>query len=82
MNVKKPLFKPGQILATPGCLEALEQALEGIATGAARLATYIGQREGHGCGDQSHEAAVKESNKVVAKVRRALGYNVTHPVVF
>ena len=24
--MKKPLFKPGQILATPGCLEALEKS--------------------------------------------------------
>jgi hypothetical protein len=28
MNVKKPLFKPGQILATPGCLQKLEEAGE------------------------------------------------------
>ena len=63
-------------------LQRLEQALEGIATGAARLAAYIGQRDGHGCGDQGHGRAVRESNKVVAKVRRAFGYNVTHSLSF
>ncbi len=26
IDVKKPLFKPGQVLATPGALEALERA--------------------------------------------------------
>jgi hypothetical protein len=63
-------------------LQSLEQALEGIATGAARLAAYMGKRHGYGCGDQGHDRAVRVSNKVVAKVRRALGYNVTHPLSF
>ena len=63
-------------------LPSLEQAVEGIAFGCARLAAYIGQRDGHGCGDQGHGRAVRESNKVVAKVRRALGYNVTHSLSF
>jgi hypothetical protein len=63
-------------------LQTLEQALEGIATGADRLAAYMGQRHGYGCGDQGHDRAVRESNKVVATVRRAFGYHVTHPVIF
>ncbi len=28
--VKTPLFKPGRVLATPGALEALEQAGQGV----------------------------------------------------
>ena len=63
-------------------LQTLEQTLEGIATGAARLAAYLGQRHGYGCGDQGHDRAVRESNKVVAKVRRALGFHVTHPISY
>jgi hypothetical protein len=63
-------------------LQSLEQALEGITTGAARLAAYLGQRHGYGCGDQGHDQAVRESNKVVANVRRALGYTITHAVCF
>jgi hypothetical protein len=30
ISVNKPLFKPGQVLATPGALEALEQAGQGV----------------------------------------------------
>ena len=30
IDVKKPLFKPGQIVATPGALQALEQAGHGV----------------------------------------------------
>lgn len=28
--MRTPLFKPGQVLATPGCLEALEQAGQSV----------------------------------------------------
>lgn len=30
ISVNKPLFKPGQVLATPGALEALEKAGQGV----------------------------------------------------
>ena len=45
--------------------------------GAVRLLGYVEQRYGNGCGDQGHADAVKESNRLVTKVRRALGF--THP---
>lgn len=40
----------------------------------ARFREYIEQRDGAGCGDQGHEAAVKAQNKLATKVRRALGF--------
>jgi hypothetical protein len=30
IDVNKPLFRPGQVLATPGALEALEKAGQGV----------------------------------------------------
>lgn len=63
-------------------LEELEKELEGIASSAAMLAAYIGHRHGGGCGDQGHAKAVKKCNKVLAQVRRAFGYNITHPTNF
>jgi hypothetical protein len=43
--------------------------------GAARLRGYLEERYGSGCGDQGHAAGVKESSRLVTKVRRALGYS-------
>lgn len=42
----------------------------------ARLRGYLDGRYGHGCGDQGHADSVKSSNKLIAKVRKALGFNV------
>ena len=63
-------------------LQRMGNELEGIAIGAARLVAYMRQREGMGCGDQGHEEAVDESNRVVHKLRNAFGYNITHPINF
>jgi hypothetical protein len=41
-----------------------------------RLRGYLDGRYGHGCGDQGHADSVKSSNKLVAKVRKALGYTI------
>ena len=68
--------------ANPDKLRSVYEALEGIATGAVRASAYLAMRDGYGMGDQGHTKAVKESNKVVAKVRKALGFNITHPVNF
>jgi len=63
-------------------LRELVEELEAVATGAARLAAYLCEREGYGCGDQGHARAVRASNSAAAKVRKAFGYNVTHPINF
>lgn len=36
ITVRSPLFKPGRILATPGCLEAIEKSGENLWTFCAR----------------------------------------------
>lgn len=53
-----------------------------IAARAAWMAAYLDSRHGSGCGDQGHAQAVKDSNKVLAKVRKAFGYDVTRPISF
>ena len=60
-----------------GDLMETERELTALSIRAARVATYISMRHGGGCGDQGHSAAVKEQNKIVREVRKALGY--TYP---
>jgi hypothetical protein len=55
---------------------------EGLAVNAARIAAYLEQRHGSGCGDQGHEKAVKEQNRVARKVRQAMGYQQTLDINF
>lgn len=57
--------------------QALSSWLAQASIHAARLMAYVETRYGMGCGDQGHQAAVKTSNRTVAKVRRALGF--TYP---
>lgn len=59
--------------------EADEQ-LEALTCDAVWRSTYMYMRHGAGCGDQGHEAAVKEANKITARVRKVLGYSTTHPI--
>lgn len=59
-------------------LDDTVRSLEAIAARAAMLATYLDNREGHGCGDQGHVDSLKAANRVNAKVRKALGYQTTH----
>jgi hypothetical protein len=56
--------------------------LDRIIAHATRLAVYVGERYGYGCGDQGHAQGVKKSNKVVAAVRKALGYHGTFGLSF
>lgn len=62
--------------------EGYIKALEEMAIRAAWMAGYLESRHGSGCGDQGHADAVKNSDKVRTRIRRALGYNVTHSVSF
>ena len=43
---------------------------------ATRLMGYAQARGATGCGDHGHRAAVKEQNKLVAKIRKAMGYTM------
>lgn len=51
--------------------------LDAVIQRAARIRGYVDMRYGSGCGDQGHVAGVKESNKLVNKIRKALGF--TYP---
>jgi hypothetical protein len=58
-------------------LDTTIRELDALMVKAALLRGYLDGRYGHGCGDQGHEDAVNEANKLVRAVRRALGFNVT-----
>lgn len=67
---------------TGGELGEIVRFLDGVAERAARMSAYLGLRGGYYCGDRGHASAVKQSNRAARKVRKALGYNVTHDVTF
>lgn len=54
--------------------QELERTLSDLCQRAARLIGYLEARGTTGCGDGGHADGVKESNRRVAKVRKALGY--------
>ena len=56
---------------------SLISGLEALCQKAAMAAAYFAEREGHGCGDQGHDAGVKKANRVLRALRKAQGY--TYP---
>lgn len=60
----------------------IADTLSRLAEVAASKAAYFEERYGYGCGDQGHKKAVKEFNRVRKAVRKALGFNITHPITF
>jgi hypothetical protein len=74
-----------RLLASPdGFVQAAQtrRQLDGLCESAARLAAYVGEREGYGCGDQGHDAAVRKQNRVAGNVRKALGYTYKSGINF
>jgi hypothetical protein len=67
---------------SPANREELTKTLDSIAERAARLAAYFAMRSGGGCGDQGHEAAVKEQNRVGRLVQSILSYHTTRDLSF
>lgn len=57
--------------------QSLCRSLEAICVRAARIIGYLEARGVSGCGDGGHADGVTESNRVAAKVRKALGF--TYP---
>jgi len=57
-------------------ISAVITELDEIIQRAARLRGYLDARYGHGCGDQGHDDGVKQSNQLVARVRKALGFSI------
>ena len=63
--------------------QELRQELEGLALRAAMMAAYIDEREGHGCGDQGHQKALKAMNRAGKIIwTKAFGYNAFHDLSF
>lgn len=62
---KTPLFRPGRIVATPGCLEALEQASQNLWEFLARhLAGDWGELDA--VDKLSNEEAVKDGSRILS----------------
>lgn len=62
--------------------ESWIEALEDLAIQSAWMAAYFEARYWSGCGDQGHLHAMRKSNKIRAKIRKALGYEITPSVTF
>lgn len=61
----------------------VRKLLEEISKRAGMMAAYIDQREGFGCGDQGHDKALKEMNKVGKIIwMKAFGYNGYYDLYF
>jgi len=58
-------------------LQDIASDLSGLIQRAALLYEYVEHRWNTGCGDQGHEDSVKEANKALTRVRKALGF--TYP---
>lgn len=58
----------------PGFQHEMIRDLDGLIERAARLRGYMDERYGHGYGDHGHKDGVKSSNKLAAKIRKALGF--------
>lgn len=56
--------------------------LEALASAAAAYAGYVDMRYGNGCGDQGHDDAVTEFNRVRKGVRKTMGYDTTPQLSF
>lgn len=54
--------------------EEIIRYLDRLMERSARLRGYLNTRYGNGCGDGGHASAVKESNRLAWKVRKALGF--------
>ena len=53
------------------------EELQSLILAAAWRYAYVDARYGAGCGDQGHESAVKAANKLLAAIRKAMGF--TYP---
>jgi hypothetical protein len=57
--------------------QELSNWLDSVIERSARLRAYVDARGAVGCGDGGHNDGVKEGNKLVRKIRKALGF--TYP---
>lgn len=73
-----PVELQGKVDAMNGIVRGeVAKELECVALTAVWRAAYVEARYGSGCGDQGHETAVRDANKLLVKVRKAMGF--TYP---
>ena len=73
--VKTPLFKPGRVLATPGALEALEQAGQSVWLFLARhLAGDWGLVDAQDCA--ANDAALKDGSRLLSAYLLSTGITI------
>lgn len=67
---------------TPNQRLQFAEHFSGMAAHMARIGAYLDSRYGGGYGDQGHEKAVEEQNRVGRAVRKAQGYGNTLDITF
>lgn len=74
--LKRPIAEwPLAILAARADLQDIESELSALVQRAALLEAYLSHRYNTGCGDQGHGPSARYANRVLVKVRKALGYS-------
>ena len=72
VDLKKPLFNPGKVCATPGALEALQQANQGVWVFLARhLAADWGEVDAHD--KATNDQALKDGSRLLSAYTLADG---------
>ncbi len=61
---------------TPEQIRNCRETLEMVLQAAAWKHGYLSHRYGDGCGDQGHADSVKEANRTLREVRKALGFTM------
>ena len=71
----KPKFEPGQVVATPGCIEALERAEQ---TPQEFLARHLRLERGELCEDDHHanEMSLMDGSRILSSFRLRTGVKV------
>lgn len=72
---EKPKFEPGQVVATPGCLEALERAAQ---TPQELLARHLRLEQGELCDDDhtANEMSLADGSRILSAFRLRTGVKV------
>jgi hypothetical protein len=77
INAQKLLSSPivnwPALAAKAEAKQDIEQELSALIQRATLLEAYVSRRWNTGCGDQGHEASAKHAQRVLVKVRKALG---------
>ena len=75
--IKRPYVDLSMMAPNIKNLQELVRELEALSERAGMMAAYLEERNGYGCGDQGHERAIKNMNRVGKIIHtRAFGYNV------